>query len=57
MMTGRQRSSSTERTGVPEEDKQNKRTEPISKANIQENFPQNKKHMYLKIHTKRAHST
>lgn len=55
MMTGRQRSSKTHRTGVPEEDKQNKGTEPTSKANIHENFPQIKKYICLKIHTERAH--
>ena len=46
MMPGRQISSNTQRTRVPEDDKQNKGTEPIAKANIQENFPQIKKYIY-----------
>ena len=55
MMPGRQISSNTQRTRVPEDDKQNKGTEPIAKANIQENFPQIKKYIYWKIHTGTAH--
>ena len=43
MTKGRQRSSNTQRIGVPEEDKQNKGTELILKTIIQENFPKIKK--------------
>ena len=38
MMTGRQRSSNTQRIRVPEDNKQNKGTEPISKLTYKKTF-------------------